>query len=39
MYNQSHAIHLKVTMLKQMNNCAKDYIFIFIAFMSKNTFT
>ena len=30
MYNQPHAIHSKVTMLKQMNNCPKDYICIFI---------
>ena len=39
MYNQPHAIHLKVTTLKQMNNCLKDYIFIFIAFLFKKTFT
>ena len=39
MYNQPHAIHLKVTTLKQMNNCSKDYICIFIAFMFRKTFT
>ena len=33
MYNQSHAIHLKVTMLKQMNKCSKDFICIFIVFL------
>ena len=38
MYNQPHAIHLKVTMLKQMN-CPKDYICIFITFMFRKTFT
>ena len=39
MYNLPHAIHLKVAMLKQINNCPKDYIFIFIAFMFRNIFT
>ena len=38
MYIQSYAIYLKVTMLKQMNNCPKGYICVFIAFMYKNTF-
>ena len=37
MYNQSHAIHSKVTTLKQMNNWPKDYIYIFIAFIFKKT--
>ena len=30
MYNQHDTIHLKVMTLKQMNNCPKDYICIFI---------
>ena len=39
MYNQPHAIYLKVTTLKQINNCPKDYIYIFIAVMFRKTFT
>ena len=39
MYDQPHAIHLTITTLKQMNNCPKDYICIFIAFMFGKTFT
>ena len=39
MYNQPCAIHLRVTTLKQMNNCPKGYICIFIAFMFRKTFT
>ena len=39
MYNQPYVIHLKVMTLKQMNNCPKDYISMFIAFMFKKTFT
>ena len=39
MYNQPHAIHLKVTTLKQMNNFPKDYICIFISFMFRKIFT
>ena len=27
MYNQPYVIHLKVTMLKKMNNCPKLFIF------------
>ena len=39
MYNLPHAIHLKVAMLKQINNCPKDYICIFTAFMLRKIFT
>ena len=39
MYNQSHAIYLKVMMLKQMSNCRKNYICIFIGSMFRKTFT
>ena len=38
MYNQPHAIHLKAMTLKQINNCFKDYICIFTAFMFIKTF-
>ena len=38
MYNQSYAIYLKVTTLKQMNNYPKDYICVLIAFMYRKTF-
>ena len=37
MYNQPHAIHFKVKILKQMSNCLKDYICIFISFVFKKT--
>ena len=39
MYNQLNAIHLKVIALKQMSNCSKDFICIFITFMFRKTFT
>ena len=39
MYIQSHAIHLKLTTLKQMNSWPKDYICIFITFIFRNNFT
>ena len=37
MYNQHDTIHLKVMTLKQMNNCPKDYICIFIAFIDRKS--
>ena len=39
MYNQPHTMHLRVITLKQMYNCSKDYICMFIAFMFRKTFT
>ena len=39
MYNQPHVIYLKVTTLKQINNCPKDNICIFIIFILRKTFT
>ena len=39
MYNQPDVIHLKVMTLKQMNNCTKDYICIFIATVFRYIFT
>ena len=37
-YIQPHAIHLKVIMLKKMNNCLKYYICIFITFIFRKIF-
>ena len=38
MYNQPHAIHLKVMTLKQMNKCPKTYICVFISFLFRKTY-
>ena len=35
MYNQPHVIYLKVTTLKQINNCPKYYICKFITMFRK----
>ena len=33
MYNQPHAIYLKLMTLKQINNCPENYLCILISFM------